>query len=114
MFVQASVTTIATCPARTSSKPISRAICRAIRRASPHWLVSSMGIRTEAGILFPPQYRDAGAFARLRPDLEFVRKPFCSAQTQAHPVAGCVSFLQCQLNIGDTGSLIFEHQTDAR
>src|SRR4051812_21984749 len=97
-FVAASVTTIASCPAVVWSIPVLWAIEAAARRASATWLVSDTMIAilvTDAaacifqfiscGQSFPADHRDFCAFSHAGGDMEFVREPFRTAQTQTEP-----------------------------
>src|SRR5688572_10332630 len=60
--------------------------------------------------LFPARDSDARAFARLRPDVELVRKLARAVEAETEAVAARIAVTQCELDIGDAGAFVLERQ----
>src|SRR6185312_16456418 len=62
---------------------------------------------------FPPDDSNSGAYSGRGGNLEFVREAFCAAQAKTHAASGSVAVTERQIDIGDTGTLVFKHQADS-
>src|SRR4029079_5291647 len=107
-LLQISTATSAARPASSSLNPCRPAIAVTARLACAIWLDS---VTTMLCTSLPARDRDARAFARLRPDVELVRKFARAVEAEAEAVAGREAVAQSEVDVGDTRALVFEGKT---